>query len=95
MLSLNSHKLTTTSAKHLVDFSHAQNVSLMYKLIPSAIDSDDFSSPLDRDCGKKQRELSTNKNQKVNFHVRNMLKDVFGFAEHQANVHMDWVINQP
>ena len=66
-------KLTASSGKHLEGISHAHIVSLMYKLVSGAKDSDDLSLGFDRDRGRKQ-----SKN-----HLRIMLKDVFGFAEHQ------------
>ena len=47
----NHFKLTTFSGKYLEDISHAHTVSLMYKLITSAEDSDDLSIGLDRDRG--------------------------------------------
>ena len=42
-----------------------------------------MSIGFDRDRNRRQRELTNNKNQKGKYHVRIMLKDVFGFAEHQ------------
>ena len=75
-------KLTTSSGKHLEDISHAHHVSLMYKLITSSKDSNDLSVGFDN--GRNRRdELALNKNIKGKYHVKNMLKDVFGFAEHQ------------
>ena len=41
------YKLTTSSGKPLEDISHAHIVSLMYKLITSARDSDDLSIGFD------------------------------------------------
>ena len=38
-----------SSGKHLEDISHAHIVSLMYKLITSAEDTDDLSIGFDRD----------------------------------------------
>ena len=77
-----NYKLTTSSGKHLGDLSHAHIVSLMYKLITSAKDND-LSIGFDRDRGRRQRELNNNKIIKGKYHVRIMLKDVFGFSEHQ------------
>ena len=37
----------------------------------------------DRDRDRRQRELTSNKNIKGKYHIRFMLKDVFGFDEHQ------------
>ena len=55
----------------------------MYKLISSRRGSDDLSIGFDRDRGRMQRALTSNKTQKGKFHVRIYLKDVFGFAEYQ------------
>ena len=54
----------------------------MCKLITSAKDTDVLSIGFDRDRGRRQRELTNNINQKGIYHVRVMLKDVFGFTEH-------------
>ena len=51
-----SYKLTKSSGKHLEDFSHAHLVSLMYKLIPSAKDTDNLSTSFDRDRNRRQQE---------------------------------------
>ena len=76
-------KLTTSSGKHLEDNSHAHLVSLMYKLITSSKGIDDLSIGFDRSSARRREEITTNKNVKGKFHLRIMLKDVFGFAEHQ------------
>ena len=76
-----SFKLTTSSGKHLEDISHAHLVSLMYKLITSSKNSDDLSIGFDRSRARRQDEM-TDKIVKSKYHVRIMLKDVFGFAEH-------------
>ena len=55
----------------------------MYKLITSSRDSDDLSIGFDRDRGRRQRELTNNKNIKGKYHLRIMLKDIFGFAEYE------------
>ena len=78
------YMLLSSSGKHLEDISHAHIVSLMYKLITSARGSDDLFIGFDRDRGRRQREL-TKKTHTCEFHVRIMLKDIFGFAEHQEN----------
>ena len=46
-------------------------------------DSNDLSIGFDRDRGRRQRELTNNKNIKGKYHVRIYLKDVFGFSEQQ------------
>ena len=76
-------KLTTSSGRHLEDISHAHIVSLMYKLIRSAKDSDDLSLAFDRDRNRRKQELTNNKNLKGRYHLRFTLKGLIGFAEHQ------------
>ena len=79
----NNLKLTTSSGKHLEDISHAHLVSLMYKLITSSKDSNDLSIGFDHSRNRRRDELALNKNIKGKYHVKIMLKDVFGYAEHQ------------
>ena len=55
----------------------------MYKLITSAKDNEDLSLGFDHNRNRRQRELINNKNQKGKNHLRFMLGDIFGFAEHQ------------
>ena len=55
----------------------------MYKLITTAKDANDLSIGFDRDRGRRQRELTNSKNIKGKYHVRFILEDIFGFAEHQ------------
>ena len=55
----------------------------MYKLITSSENSDDLSVGFDRSLNRKEDELAISKSVKGKHHVRIMLKDVFGFAEHQ------------
>ena len=76
-------KLTTSSGKHLEDISHAHLVSLMYKLITSSKDSNDLSVGFDNSRNRRKDELALNKNIKCKYHLKIMLKDVFGFAECQ------------
>ena len=78
-----NYKLTTSSGKHLEEISHAQVVSLMYKLLTSSKDSDDLFFGFDRNRGRIKNELSNNKSIKGKYHIRIYLKDIFGFAEHQ------------
>ena len=77
-------KLTTSSGKHLEDISHAHLVSLMYKLITSSKESNDLSIGFDHSRNRRRDELALNKNIKDKYHLKIMLKDVFGFAECQA-----------
>ena len=76
-----NYKLTTSSGKHLEDINHAHIVSLMYKLMTTAKDTNDLSIGFDRDRNRRQRELTNNKNIKGKYHVRIYLKDVFGFLQ--------------
>ena len=78
----NNFKLTTSSGKHLEDISHAHLVSLMYKLLTSSKDSNDLSIGFDNNRNRRD-ELALNKNIKGKYHLKIMLKDVFGFAECQ------------
>ena len=64
-----NYKLTTGSRKHLREFSHAHNVSSMYKLLTSSRDSDDLCIGSDRGCDRRRRELTNNKKIKGNYHV--------------------------
>ena len=79
----NNYNLTTSSGKPLQNTDHAHIVSLMYKLLSSSRDSDDLSFGFDRSRDRRKQELLDNKTQKVEFHLRIYLKDVFGFAEYQ------------
>ena len=76
-------KLTTSSGKHLELIDHAHIVSLMYKLLTSSRGSDDLSIGFDRDRNRRKRELTNTKNITGKHHMRNYLKDIFGFAEYQ------------
>ena len=78
-----NYKLTTSSGNHLEDISHSHIVSLMYKLKNSIKKSDDLSIGFGRSRNRRRDELAQNKNVKVKYQVRIMLKDIFGFAEHQ------------
>ena len=76
-------KLRTNSGKHLEDISHTHLVSLMYKLITSSKDSNDLSIGFDHSRNRRRDELALNKKIKGKNHVKIMLEDVFGYAEHQ------------
>ena len=76
-------KLTTSSGKHLEDDSHAHIISLMYKLISSAKDSNDLSIGFDQSSNRRKGELTANKSVKGKYHPKILLKEVFGFAECQ------------
>ena len=76
-------RLTTSSGKHLEDIRHAHIVSLMSKVLTSSKGSADLSIGFDRSSGRRQDDVTNNKNVKGKFHRRIMLKDVFDFAECQ------------
>ena len=57
---------------------------MKYKLKTSAKYTDDLSIGFDRDRNRRLRELTNNKKIKGKFHLRIMLRDVFGFAEQQG-----------
>ena len=76
-------KLTTSSGKHFEDISHAHLVSLMCKLLTSSKGGDELSIGSDRSRDRRKQELTNIKNVKGTYHLRFMLKDVFGFAERQ------------
>ena len=65
------YMLTTCSGKHLEDIDHAHIVSLMYILLTPSRGSDDLSIAFDRDCDRRQRELTNSKNIKGKCHIRN------------------------
>ena len=75
--------LTTSSGKHIEDISHAHLVSLRYKLKTSSKKSDDLSIGFDRSMARRRDEMTNNKSVIGKYHIRIMLKDVFGFAEGQ------------
>ena len=55
----------------------------MYKLLTSSKRSDDLSIGFHRDRGVRRSEMTNNKNVKGNYHLRIMLRDVFGLVEGQ------------
>ena len=75
--------MKTSSGKNLEDISHVHIVSLMFKLIASNRGSDILSFGFDRNRGRRKDELTNNRNMKGKYPFRIILKDVFGFAEHQ------------
>ena len=88
-----NYKLTTCSGKQFENIDHAHIVCLLYKLINSARGGDDLSIGFDRDRGRRQRELTNNKNNKGKYHVRIYLKDVFGFVQQQKKGPLGLVTN--
>ena len=81
--------MTTSSGKHLEGTSHAQIVSLMYKLITSSRGSDDLSEGFDRSRNRRRDELAQNRNLKSKYHLRFMLWLIFGCAEFQQKAAFD------
>ena len=57
----NKFKLITSSGKHSEDISHAHKVSLMYKLISSAKDTNDISIGFDQNRNRRRDELINDK----------------------------------
>ena len=80
---LSNFKLTTSPGKHLEDNRYAHIIFLMYKSITSAKNTDDLSKGFDRSRDSRNEELTEEKNVKGKYQLTIMLKDVFGFAEHQ------------
>ena len=80
---ISNFKMTTSSGKHIDDISHAHIVSLMYKLITCSKDRNDLSIGFDHRRNRRRDELAANKSVKGKFHLKILLKDVFGFAECQ------------
>ena len=78
-----NYKLTSSNEKPIEEINNAHIACLMYKLLTSSKDSDDLSTGFDRNRDRRKKELTNNKNIKGKYHVRIMLKDIFGFAEHQ------------
>ena len=76
-------KLTTSSGKHLENINHAHIVSLLYKLLTSAEKIDALFICIDRSRDRRKHELTNNKNIIGEYHLGLMLKDIFGFAQHQ------------
>ena len=82
-------KLTTSSGKHIEDISHAHIVPLLCILVTSSRGVDDLSIRFHRDRFVRRDDLARNKNLKRIYHLRPMLMDVFGFAEHQEKTTHD------
>ena len=84
-------KLSTSSGKSLESTDHPNVVSFLYELKKSTSGGKDLSIGFGRGRGRRRQELSNRAvnplpiNIRGNFHLRNSLKDVFGFSEHQEN----------
>ena len=76
-------KRTTSIGKYLEDISHAHIISLLYKLITIAMDTDELFTRLDPDGRRRQQEITNYKNVTGKNHLTILLKGVFGFAGHQ------------
>ena len=55
---------------------------MLYKQITSAKVTVDLSIGFDRDHGRTQKKLTNNNNQRANYHVKFLLRDVSGLAEY-------------
>ena len=82
---LSKYRLPSSSSKEIEQFDNAHVICLMHKLKSSSRDSDDLSIGFHRSIEAQERELTINKTTKGTYHVRNYLKDIFGFAEDQYN----------
>ena len=87
------YKLTTLSGKHLEDISHAQNFSLLYKLVTSAKDTHDLSIGFDRYRGRSHPELTNDKTTKVKNDVSFDIKVFLVFLNIKKNVQMVSITN--
>ena len=85
-----NYKLTTCSGRYLEVISHAIFVSVLYKLITSAKDTDDLYIGFDQDPGRGQRKLTNNKNIKGRHHVRIILKNCFCICGLQSKNYL-WI----
>ena len=74
-----NYKLAINSGKHLEDISRAHIVSLMFKLITSAKDTNDLCIGFDGDRGRRQREFTNKKLRKVNFIIEFVQKIYLDF----------------
>ena len=81
----NKYRLTNSSGKEIEENDNDHVICLMHKLLSSSRDSDDLSIGFYRSNGFREREVTKIKTTKGNCHVRNYLKDVFEFAEHEDN----------
>ena len=80
---ISKRRVVENTLKIVVILSYiAHVVSLLYRLISSARNTDDLSIGLDEDRNTRQRELTKNKYVKGRYHIRIGLEDIFGFAEH-------------
>ena len=75
--------LITSSGKHLEVISYAHLVSILYKLITSAKDTNALSIGFDHSRKRRRDEFTNNKNLEGKYHLRIMLKDVLSLAEQQ------------
>ena len=87
------YRLTSSSGKEIVETDKAHAICSMHKLLSSSRDSDDLLIGFHRSNESRERELTYNKTTDGNYHVRNFLKGVSGFAEHQDNCSYGLSIN--
>ena len=79
----NNYRLENCSRKETEEIDDAHLICLRYKLISSGRDSDSLSTGFHRANEVREKEVTTKKTTRGNYHVRNPLRDVFGFAEHR------------
>ena len=80
------YKLSTFGLNQIEDFDHAHNRCLGCKFISSCRNRNFMSFGLDHDKDRLQQGLTNLKATMVFKQVRNLLKDVYGFAENQESV---------
>ena len=81
----NKYRLKNSSEKERKEIDKNDVSCLIYISISSSRDSYVSSNGFHRSTEARERELTNNKTTKGNYLVRNYLREVFGFAEHQDN----------
>ena len=83
-----NYKLTTSSGKHLEEISHAQIVSLKYKLLTSSKDSDDLPIGFDRNRGRRKTKYLIIKLLKANIILEFIWKIFLDMPNTKKKEHM-------
>ena len=73
-------ELTTSNGNYLEENSHAHLVSLLYKLVTSAKNTDDLSIGFDRIRDRRKQKLANIKKIKGKYRLTILLKIFFGFC---------------
>ena len=80
--SFGKYRLRNASVKEKEEIDNAHVICLMYRLLSSSGDNDDFSVGFNGSIETLETELANIEGTKGNYLVRVYLKDVFAFAEH-------------